>query len=119
MRDMPEPPSASLWGAKIGTLSVTAAAALLALFAGDNIFTLVIFAYTGLGVSIGGLIILRIANANISEIGAIATSAAGFLTVVAWDKLGLGDYAAASLPGFGMFFLTFFAGRRFFRVFRV
>lgn len=119
MRDMPEPPSDSLWGAKIGTLSVTAAAALLALFAGDNIFTLVIFAYTGLGVSIGGLIILRIVNANISETGAIATSAVGFLTVVAWDKLGLGDYAAASLPGFAMFFLTFFAGRRFLRAFRV
>ncbi len=116
MRDFPEPPSDSLWGAKIGTLSVTVAAAVLALFAQDSIFSLVIFSYTGLGVSIGGLIVLRIFNVNISEVGAIVVAFVGFATVVIWDKAGLNTYVSPSLPGFFMFFLTYFAGRPFFRL---
>ena len=116
MRDFPDPPSNSLRGAKVGTMSVTVVAALLALFAEDSIFSLMVFSYSGLGVSIGGLIVLRIFNASISEVGAIVVASVGFATVVIWDKLGLDTYAATGLPGFLMFFLTYFATRPFFRL---
>ena len=49
MRDIPEPPQSSLARAKFGTVAVAVVATLISLFAKDNVYTLVTFAFTGLG----------------------------------------------------------------------
>ena len=116
MRDLAEPPSGSLWGAKLGTLGVTLMAALLSYFGSDNVFSLVVFAYTGLGVSIGGLLVLRFFHANISEVGSIIVASLGLITVIAWDRMGMTTYMPTSIPGFAVFFGSYFLLAPWFRV---
>ncbi len=111
MRDFPEPPSTSLRGAKIGTVSFAILSALLAAWGGGNIFELVTFAYSGLGVSIGSLLLLRLFNAPLTENGGIFLALLGFFVVIAWTKMGLSQYAFASLPGFLAVGTAYGAGR--------
>ena len=107
MRDLPEPPKQSLFQAKAGTVGVACAATLLALFAEQNIFSLVAFAYAGLGASIGSVLVLRLLNDSISEWGAFLVALVGGTTVIAWNMLGLNSYINESVPGFSAALLVY------------
>ncbi len=107
MRDLPEPPKQSLFQAKVGTVSVAFVATLLALFAEQNIFSLVAFAYAGLGASIGSVLVLRLLNDSISEWGAFLVALVGGTTVIAWNMLGLNSYINESVPGFSAALLVY------------
>ena len=109
VRDLPEPPKDSFMLAKIGTVFITVLATLVAIFAKGSIFSLVIFAYSGLGVSIGSILILRLLNLNLPEWGVILMSLSGFATVIIWTQLGLNSMVNQSLPGWIVTFLIFIA----------
>ena len=107
LRDIPEPPRTSLAIAKMGTIGITVIATIIALFGQKNIFSLVLFAFSGLGASIGSVLILRMFNSNISQWGALGVALTGGLTVVLWDILGMNSYMAAGIPGFAAAFLFY------------
>lgn len=107
MRDLPRRPKDSVSHAKLGTLSFALLATLIALFAPGNIFSLVSFAYAGLGTSIGSVLILRFLNAPITEWGAILVALSGGMAVVLWCALGLNTYLYEGVFGFTMAFLTY------------
>ena len=108
MRDFPDPPKTSLTPAKIGTLAIALVATIIALFAQDNVLSLVTFAYSGLGASIGSILILRFFNSKISEWGAILVGFAGGATVVVWKICNLNVYFSEALPGFAAAFGVYF-----------
>lgn len=107
LRDLPEPPKDSLLLAKIGTVIITVIATVTALFAQKNIFTLVTFAFAGLGASIGSLLVLRLAQSKISELGALLVALAGGTTVILWEIFQLKPYINSAFPGFTMAFITY------------
>lgn len=117
MRDFPEPPNESLIMAKVGTVGIALLATIIALFGGGTIFSLVIFAFSGLGASIGSVLVLRLFNCSISEWGAIAVALTGGGTVVVWRLLELRDYIHESFPGFVMAFLVYLIIRGLTKVF--
>ncbi len=108
LRDFPEPPRSSFSLAKLGTVCVTILVTVTALFAKSDVFSLVVFAFAGLGTSIGSVLVLRLLNANIPEWGAILVALFGFTTVVMWNVCGLTEIAYGALPGFLCAFLTYF-----------
>ena len=107
LRDMPEPPKDSLTLAKVGTVVITLLAATIALWADKSIFVLVVFAFAGLGTSIGSLLILRLFNISIPSWGAFLVALAGSTTVVLCYLTGLVAYINESLPAFAAAFLVF------------
>ena len=109
LRDFPRRPKESLILAKVATISIVFVAAAIALFAKKSVFSLVIFAYSGLGVSIGSLLIMRMLRSTISERGALAVSLTGGIGLVCWEVLGLNTYISASVPGFILSFLVYVA----------
>ena len=108
MRDLPEPPRDSIFWAKVGTVSIALLAALVAVFAQDSVYTLVTLAFSGLGASIGSVLVLRLLNADISEWGAIAVAVAGATAVVVWYAWELQSYCNEALVGFASAFITYF-----------
>ena len=116
LRDLPEPPKDSVFWAKAGTVSMALIAALVAIFAKDNVYSLVILSFSGLGASIGSVLVLRLLNADIPEWGAILVATTGAVTVVTWYFLGMSVYCNEALPGFAGAFAAYllvrpFAGR--------
>ena len=107
LRDLPEPPKQSLFLAKSGTVSMALLATVIALFGEQDILSLIAFAYSGLGASIGSVLVLRLLNDSISEWGAILVSLAGGTTVVVWHVLDFSAYINESLPGFIAAFLVY------------
>ena len=103
-RDLPEPPSESLLWAKAGTVVITMLATAIALWADKNIFVLVVFAFNGLGTSIGTLLLLRLFNVSIPEWGGFLIALAGSSTVIAWVMLGLSKTVNESVPAFAAAF---------------
>lgn len=99
-RDLPEPPSESLTLAKAGTVGIALLATAIALWADKNIFVLVIFAFNGLGTSIGMLLLLRLFNVRIPEWGGFLVALAGSSTVIVWVTLGFNKTINESIPGF-------------------
>ena len=107
MRDLSQKPYHSLRYAKMGTISFALLATLIALFAPGNVFSLVTFAYAGLGASIGSILVLRFLNANISQQGVILVAFVGGMTTVLWSYLGFDQYLYAGIPGFIVAFLAY------------
>ena len=105
-RDLPEPPSESLMLAKAGTVSVALLATAIALWADKSIFMLVIFAFSGLGTSIGSLLVLRLYNVRMPEWGGVLIALAGSGTVIVWVTLGLSKIVNESIAGFAAAFLA-------------
>ena len=115
MRDLPEPPRDSIKVAKMGTIVITLIATGVAFFAKSDVFSLVIFAYSGLGVSIGSVLILRLLRVNIPEWGAIFMLLFGGGTIFVWNSSGLSSYIDRSLAGWVVVFVVFAAVKIFLR----
>lgn len=71
---------------KVGTVTVTMLALVLALYADEGVFTLVLLAWSALGSTLGPLLIIRIFKQPLTDGVAVAMMVAGFATVVAWDQ---------------------------------
>lgn len=107
MRDLPEPPRESLLLAKAGTVGMALLATVIALWAEKNIYMLVVFSFTGLGASIGVLLLLRLFNISIPSWGAFLVALAGGGTVVVWTLSGMKTYLNESIPALAAAFLVF------------
>ncbi len=105
-RDFSLHPKNNLALSKLATVTVTVGAAAIALFAGQNVFVLVIFAWTGLGAALGPVMVLKVYNVHLPQWGAIAASLAGGSTVVLWQVLGYGNIMESAFPGVVAGFLT-------------
>jgi sodium/proline symporter len=85
-----------LFYSRISVLFLSILAFLLAL-QGGVIYFLVAFAWGGLAASFGPLILLSLWWKKTSKWGAIAGMISGTITVVIWDKMGVGSFFSNSL----------------------
>ena len=108
LRDFSDPPMDSLPLAKLATIAITITATLIALFARGSIFSLVVFAFSGMGASIGSILILKVLKANISERESILITLTGVTTVIVWKSMDLSTYINESAPGFIAAFSLYF-----------
>jgi sodium/proline symporter len=79
----------------------------IALTATSGVFSLVLIAWSALGATIGPVLVVRLAGAELSDRLAIAMMASGLATVMAWGASPLGDSVFKALPGFVVPFLVF------------
>lgn len=107
MRDLPEPPQESLKLAKAATVGIALLAAFISLWADKNIFSLVAFAFAGLGASIGSLLLLRIFKVSIPSWGGFLIAIAGGGTVIIWTLSGMKSYIHESIPALFAALLVF------------
>lgn len=98
--------SDSYLAVKLGTLAVTAVATTIALLALQypdtfaGVFSLVIFAWSGLASSLGPLVVVRALARPITMPVALVMIVAGLVTVVLWNEvLAYDGYTYAALPG--------------------
>ena len=94
---------------KIGTLGITLVVLAVALSAPANVFSLVVFAWSALGGTLGPVIVLRVMNAPLTRATALIMMLAGFVTLMAWQVLGYSESMYELLPAlavsFGVYFL--------------
>jgi len=94
---------------KIGTLGVTIVVLVVALAAPADVFTLVVFAWSSLGGTLGPVIVLRVMNAPLTRPTAFVMMLAGFVTLITWQVLGYSDSVYELLPAlvvsFGVYIL--------------
>ncbi len=96
---------------KLGTIFVTAIVLALAL-EGGSVFGLVILAWSGLGASLGPLLVVRSLGGNPHPVTAIAMMVVGFLAALCWGEYGLGYSVGLNeaLPGMLVGFAIFGIG---------
>lgn len=94
--------STSLWAPRLSILVIALFAYLVAFFKISSIYSLVHFAWSGLGASFGPLLLFALYSKNANRQGAWAGVLVGALTVAAWPTLA-GPFATqldAMVPGF-------------------
>lgn len=74
--------------ARVATLVTVAASLLIALFASDNVFTLVLFAWGVLGASFGALLVIYACGGRPSETLAVAVVVSSAAVAVGWRLAG-------------------------------
>ncbi len=84
---------------KLATLTVAALAVVIALSADQDVFGLVLGAWSALGATLGPLLLIRLAGLPLTSHRALAMMATGFITEIAWSRLGLGAEVFELLPG--------------------
>lgn len=101
-------PSKSLMANKISTVLVTCIALTIALGGSQNVFTLVVLAWSGLASTLGPLIILRSLGFPLERVTAITMMLTGLSTIIIW-RFGLGYSGAVydALPGILSSFIVF------------
>ena len=105
-RDFTRFPKNNLTLSKIATVTVTLCAMVIALFAPQNVFDLVIFAWTGLGCSLGPVMVLKLFKFHLPQWGAITTCLTGGGTSIAWQLAGHSGIVESALPGIAAAFTT-------------
>lgn len=97
---------------KLSTLAVTGLALTVALFAGQGVFQLVLYAWSGLAVMLGPILLVRLAGLPLGRVQALAMQGAALATIIAWEN---GPYAAAVynlLPGLCAAGLVYLIGNK-------
>ncbi|HUH00583.1 MAG TPA: sodium/proline symporter [Kofleriaceae bacterium] len=89
----------SYLASKVGTVLVTAGALAFALHAGDDVFSLVLGAWSALGATLGPLLLLRVLGREVPPMLAVAMMAVGLATVFAWNASSHAGAAFDLLPG--------------------
>jgi sodium/proline symporter len=90
---------ASMVAAKSATLGVAALALTIALVADEDVFGLVLGAWSALGASLGPLLLIRLVGLPLPSGRALAMMATGVLTVTLWGHSPLADDVFELLPG--------------------
>lgn len=97
---------------KLSTLAVTGLALTVALFAGQGVFQLVLYAWSALAVMLGPILLVRLAGLPLGRYQALTMQAVALVTIILWEN---GPYAAAVynlLPGLAAAGLTYAVGYR-------
>ncbi len=89
----------SYLAAKIATLAVAALALIIALYAGQGVFSLVLVAWSVLGAGLGPILIIRLFNQPLATPTALTMMVVGLVTVIAWNLSGLDGAVFKLLPG--------------------
>jgi sodium/proline symporter len=100
---------------KIGTLGITLVVLAVALAAPADVFTLVVFAWSSLGGTLGPVIVLRVMNAPLTRPTAFIMMLAGFVTLITWQVLGYSDSVYELLPALVVSFGVYALMRPFYR----
>jgi len=96
---------------KIGTALVTAAVVTIALGAPANVFQLVVLAWSGLGATLGPVLVVRVFRWPLGYATAFAMVLAGLAGVLGWRAAGLAESVYEILPGFVCAAAVYGAGR--------
>lgn len=96
---------------KLATIAVTLVALLIALFAGQGVFALVLIAWSALGAGIGPPLMLRLLHVPLTSLTIILMMTAGVTAVVAWNLLGYDADVFKLLPGMVASFLMWPIGQ--------
>lgn len=96
--------------AKLATLAVTGLALIIALFAGQGVFSLVLIAWSALGAGFGPALLLRLLGVPLSSLTITLMMTAGVGTVVAWNTIGYDGDVFKLLPGMVASFLMWPVG---------
>jgi sodium/proline symporter len=100
---------------KIATLGITLVVLVVALAAPANVFTLVVFAWSSLGGTLGPVIVLRVMNARLTRTTALVMMLAGFTTLITWQALGYSESLYELLPALVVSFGVYAVMRPFYR----
>lgn len=92
---------------KLGTFTVTAIALIIALFAHEGVFGLVLVAWSAMGASLGPILVLRIFHAPLSTTTALCMMSAAIITVSLWHFSGFDDDVLKIFPGALAAFLVY------------
>ena len=96
--------------AKLATLAVTGLALIIAVFAGQGVFSLVLIAWSALGAGFGPALLLRLLGVPLSSLTITLMMTAGVGTVVAWNTIGYDGDVFKLLPGMVASFLMWPVG---------
>jgi len=96
---------------KVGTFSVTGVALVIALFAPEGVFGLVMVAWSAMGASLGSVLVLRLFRLPVSTPVAVAMMITGLSVVVVWHVSGYNDDVFKMLPGLAAAFAVYGIGR--------
>lgn len=99
------------WVTKLATVGITALALLIALFASDNVFDLVLIAWSALGAAFGPLLILYCFKQKPNQFLAIAMIIGGVGTILLWRQWGYTDSIYEIMPGMLAGFAIFLLGK--------
>jgi sodium/proline symporter len=97
----------------MGTLGVTAVVLLIALGAPANVFTLVVFAWSALGGTLGPVLVLRVLRQPLNRPTALAMMGTAMATLLAWRALGYSDSVNELLPAVVVAFAVYGGARLF------
>lgn len=115
-RDLFNSNNQSLSKSKLATAFVTIVALTIALFGSENVFGLVLIAWSVLGAAFAPLLLLLSIGKKISEPRAIFMVIAGVATTIVWRHLGLGaafyEIAPGMIAGFVAYSITCFRVKR-------
>jgi len=84
---------------KVATLGVTVIALAIALFADSGVLVLVLYAWAGLAVTLGPVVVVRALGLPLSSSVGVAMMVVGLATMFTWRALGLGEGMYEILPG--------------------
>src|SRR5690606_10231031 len=101
---------------KVGTFILLGAALLIALFAPEGVFALVLIAWSALGASLGSVIIVRVLDLPLSAPLGTSMMVGGLGGIIAWQLSGWDGSLFKALPGMLTAFLVYAAGHLFCRI---
>ena len=99
------------WVTKFATVGITVLALLIALFADENVFNLVLIAWSGLGAAFGPLLTLYCFGQRPNQWLAIAMVVGGVAMIPYWRSLGLTESIYEVMPGMITGFVIFLLGK--------
>jgi len=101
----------SYLASKIGTFTVTALALLIALFAPEGVFVLVLIAWSALGASLGSVLIIRLLGWPLNAPTALTMMTTALIVVIAWQLAGLDDDIFKLFPAMAAAFIVYACAR--------
>jgi sodium/proline symporter len=102
--------NASYLASKIATLSVASLALVIALTADENVFALVLGAWSMLGATLGPLLILRVTGRPLPGWLGVSMMIAGLITVQLWSRSSYAGAIYDILPGMAAAFTVYLIG---------
>lgn len=97
---------------KLATALITIVVLSIALTSPANVFELVIFAWSGLGATLGPVLVLRVAHQPLDRLTAGAMMVLALVVVIAWRAIGLNDAVYEILPAFAAVAVLYLVRRR-------
>lgn len=98
---------------KVGTFLVLGMALVIALFAPESVFALVLIAWSALGATLGSVLIVRMFDLPLSTPVALLMMAAALIVVVAWQLGGWDESLSKAMPGMVAAFAVYGVARLF------